>query len=196
MPDEPSFDDFLRRVRAGDDDAAEELVRRYGPALRMEVKLRLADPKVRRLLDPEDVCQSVLGSFFARAAVGQFDLDRPEQLMGLLVTMARNKVGGQVRRQRALRRDNRREQPAGSGLFDPPADEPSPSRHLMGREALGELRRRLGDEERLLADLRAQGRSWAEIAEQLGGTPQARRKQLARAVDRIARDLGLAEVGE
>lgn len=197
-PDEPAgptFGDFLARLRAGDDEAAEELVRRYGPALRLEVKLRLSDPRARRLLDPEDVCQSVLGSFFARAAIGQYDLDRPEQLMGLLVTMARNKVGGQVRRQRAQRRDVRREQPV-DAVPDPRGGEPSPSRHLMGREALAALRSRLGDEERALADLRAQGLGWAEVAEALGGTAQARRKQLARALDRIAGELGLAEAGE
>src|SRR3954454_24985367 len=113
MDDEPSFAEFLRRVRAGDDSAAAELVRRYEPALRLEIRLRMGDPKLRRLLDPADVCQSVLGSFFVRAALGQFDLDRPEQLMGLLITMARNKVALQARRQRTQRRDNRREQPVG-----------------------------------------------------------------------------------
>jgi RNA polymerase sigma-70 factor (ECF subfamily) len=38
-----------------------------------------------------DICQSVLASFFVRAAVGQFELDRPEPLVGLLIGMARNK---------------------------------------------------------------------------------------------------------
>jgi RNA polymerase sigma-70 factor (ECF subfamily) len=46
-------------------------------------------------------------------------------------------------------------------------------------------------DERQVADLRAQGLAWAEVAERLGGTAQARRMQLARAADRVARQLGL-----
>jgi hypothetical protein len=53
------------------------------------------------------------------------------------------------------------------------------------------VRDRLSDEERRLADLRTQGYDWSEIACMLGGTPQARRKQLTRAADRVARQIGL-----
>ena len=74
-----------------------------------------------------------------------------------------------------------------------PAADPSPSRIAIGREMLDAFRGRLTAEERRVADLRSQGCEWAEIARELGGTPQARRKQLARAVDRAARELGLDE---
>src|SRR5262245_58048867 len=40
-----TFADFLRRVCAGDEAAATELVQRYEPALRLEVQLRLTDPQ-------------------------------------------------------------------------------------------------------------------------------------------------------
>src|SRR5579863_5108871 len=69
-----TFADFLRRVCAGDESAATELVQRYEPALRLEVQFRLTDPKLRRLLDPADLCQSVLKSFFIGAAAGQYEL--------------------------------------------------------------------------------------------------------------------------
>jgi hypothetical protein len=49
----------------------------------------------------------------------------------------------------------------------------------------------LSDEERCLADLRAEGRSWDEIAARVGGNAHARRMQLARATDRVARELDL-----
>ena len=58
----------------------------------------------RRLLDSADICQSVLGSFFFRAAGGQYDLNEPSQLIRLLVVMARNKLNFQIRKQRAQRR--------------------------------------------------------------------------------------------
>jgi hypothetical protein len=60
---------------------------------------------------------------------------------------------------------------------------------VAGRELLEEFRRRLSEEERALVDLRAQGFEWPEIAAKLGGTPQARRKQFARAVDRVEEQL-------
>ena len=46
---------------------------------------------------------------------------------------------------------------------------------------------------RPLKDDRAsgQGLAWDEVARQLGGTAQARRMQLARAAERVARELGL-----
>ncbi len=40
---------------------------------------------------------------------------------------------------------------------------------------------------------RVRGGSWAEIAAELGGTPDARRVRLARGVARITRQLGLDE---
>src|SRR5262249_48656274 len=144
-----------------------------------------------RVFDSMDICQSVLTSFFLRAASGSYDLDEPGQLVRLLVGIARNKVAFQARRQHALRRDQRPEvalEPSGLGI---PAQDRSPSRLVAGRELLSEFLRRLSGEERTLAELRAQGHDWAAIAARVGGTPQARRKQLARATARVARELDL-----
>jgi DNA-directed RNA polymerase specialized sigma24 family protein len=86
---EPSaFEDLIRRVRAGDEAAAAELVRRYETLVRRTVRLRLRDPRLQRLLDSVDICQSVLASFFARAALGQFELNTPQDLCRLLTAMA------------------------------------------------------------------------------------------------------------
>ena len=196
MTPEPSFADFIRRIRAGDAGAAEELVRRYEQAIRLEARMRLGDPRLRRSLDSMDICQSVLASFFVRAAAGQYDLNEPAQLIRLLVGMIRNKLAFQVRKQRALRRDHRRNEDAGREGFDVSGREPTPSAVVAGEELLREFRRRLSEEERRLAELRRQGRAWEDIAADLGGTAQARRKQLERAVGRVAQELGLGEAGD
>ena len=107
MSEEPSFRELIGRVRRGDQQAAAELVRRYEPAIRRAVRFRLTDPRLRRTCDSLDVCQSVLLSFFVRAALGQYDLDTPEQLLRLLTAMARNKLLNQARAQQAARRDGR-----------------------------------------------------------------------------------------
>jgi RNA polymerase sigma-70 factor (ECF subfamily) len=188
---EPSeFAEFIRRIRAGDDQAARELVERYEPVIRRQVRVGLRDPRLSSRFDCTDVCQSVLASFFVRAAAGQFDLEDPDELLRLLVVMARRKLAKQVRLHRAGRRDYRRSEPREPEYLEGRLGaDPSPSRLIAGRELLEEFHRRLTDEERQLADLRAQGYGWAEIAGQLGGTPGARSKQLARALDRVEQQL-------
>src|SRR5207253_5181912 len=84
MLDVNPFRDLIRRVRAGDEAAAAELVQHYEPYIRRAVRVRLVDPRLKRLVDSVDVCQSVLASFFVRAALGQYDLETPEQLLKLL----------------------------------------------------------------------------------------------------------------
>jgi RNA polymerase sigma-70 factor (ECF subfamily) len=107
--------------------------------------------------------------------------------------MTRNRVAEKLRRQHRQRRDCRRNVVAVDGL--PLADPgPTPSRVAEGKELLQEVRRRLSAEERQVADLRGQGLSWEEIAAAVGGTPTARRSQLARARDRVAQELGLDNI--
>src|SRR5947209_6363680 len=173
MADGDSFAHFIQRVRAGDSQAARELLQQYEAAIRLEVKLRLRDSRLRRLFDSMDICQSVLGSFFVRAASGQYDFEQPEQLLKLLVTMVRNKVAYQVRRHRARGRDHRRNQAIDPEVWQMAAAGPTPSQVVAGRELLEKFRQRLSEEERRLADLRAKGSDWTDIAAELGGTPQA-----------------------
>ncbi len=190
MAEESSFALLMRRVRAGDEAAAAELVRRYEPTIRRVARVRLADTRLRRLFDSMDVCQSVLGSFFVRAALGQFDLQTPEQLLNLLVTMSRRKVADAAREAGAARRDYRREQ-AGVEAAQALDRGATPSQEVAGAELLVEFRRRLSADERLLADQRAAGLEWEQIAAQRGASPEALRKQLTRAIDRVAQELGL-----
>jgi RNA polymerase sigma-70 factor (ECF subfamily) len=187
------FADFIRRVRAGDEQAAAELVSRFEPLIRREVRLEMEDRRLARVFDSMDVCQSVLMSFFVRAAAGQYELDRPEQLLKLLVTMTRNKLASAARREHSQRRDQRRATGDPAALNQVAGTEPSPSQVVAGRELLDQFRRRLSPEEQQLSELRNQGLSWAAIAGQLGGTAQARRVQLSRAADRVLRELGMEE---
>jgi RNA polymerase sigma-70 factor (ECF subfamily) len=167
------------------------LVRRYEPVIRCEARLHMTDPRLGRLFDSLDICQSVLASFFVRAAAGQYDLERPEDLLRLLARMARHKVVSQARRQRARAADSRRAE-AGD-LEGVRAAGPDPSRLAAGRDLLDKVHQCLSAEERQVAGLRAEGRSWPEVAAELGGTPEARRKQLTRALDRVVQQLGLEE---
>jgi RNA polymerase sigma-70 factor (ECF subfamily) len=192
MHQDSDFPLLLQRIRAGDDDAAELLVRRYEPLIRREVRLRIEDERLNRAFDSWDVSQSVLASFFIRAAIGEYDLDCADQLVRLLVAMARNKLASRARQERRLRRDVRRvavvSQTALSQVADPC---PSASEMLSRRELLERMRGALAEDERRIADLRGEGLSWDEVAARLGGTGQARRMQLSRGIERVGRELGL-----
>jgi RNA polymerase sigma factor (sigma-70 family) len=196
-----SFPSLIARVRAGDEQAAADLVRRYEPAIRRAARVRLVDTRLNRLLDSMDICQSVMASFFVRAALGQFELETPEQLLKLLATMTRNKLAGQVKGLGAARRDFRRvaaeqgdrDSDAEAGPERIVAMDPTPSRDLAARELLDEALRRLSPEERRILDCREQGGQWTQVAAELGSSPEAIRKRLSRAVDRVAHELGLDE---
>jgi RNA polymerase sigma-70 factor (ECF subfamily) len=188
---EGSFDDFIRRIRSGDEEAARELVQRYEPVIRLEVRRRLNDPSLYRLFDSVDICQSVLLSFFIRARLGQYDLSEAGQLVRLLIAMARKKLAFQARKQHSQRRDSRRQVAEGGRLLETVTDGPGPDSLAIARDLLTALRQRLTSQEIQLAELREQGLTWPEIAFQVGGTPQARRRQLERALDRVASQVGL-----
>jgi RNA polymerase sigma factor (sigma-70 family) len=185
------FPELMRQVRAGDADAATRLVRLYEPAVRRAVRIWMLNAKLRRTVDSVDICQSVLASFFVRTALSQYQIDTPTQLVNLLVSMARNKLADQLRHEHAGRRDNRRVEAQDVNERELVGVEPTPSQFVANRDLLEEFRRRMSDDERRLAEQRSLGREWADIAAELGGRPDALRKKLDRAVNRIARELGL-----
>ncbi len=190
---ETEFQELIARVKAGDRQAATDLVRQYEPTIRLMVRRRLTNPKLRRVLDTMDICQSVLAKFFQAAASDQVELETPRELLNLLATMTKNKIISHARKAGAARRDPKEgivSADAGTAFVAPG---PTPSQVVSREELERELRTRLSDEERLIADLRLAGRSWAEIAEQMGSSPDALRMQYTRAITRIARRLGLEE---
>lgn len=191
MPEESYFQELIRRIRMGDEAAAAELVRRYEQALLREIRLRLRDPRLRRALDSADICQSVLASFFIRAAGGQFHLLRSQHLLRLLVTMARNKLASQARHSYVRRRDPEALRTGMTGIEQGFASEPEPGKVVADEDFRGAFLKALSTEERELAQRRAQAEPWSDIAAEMGGSPDNLRKKLARAVARVARQLGV-----
>src|SRR5436190_274140 len=62
---------------------------------------------------------------------------------------------------------------------------------VANQELLGKVFERLSPEERHLAEERALGRSWDELASELGVKSDTLRKRLTRALDQVAVDLSL-----
>jgi DNA-directed RNA polymerase specialized sigma24 family protein len=191
MSDRATFQELLDRVRAGDQVATTELVRRYEPAVRRTVRIRLVDTRLLRALESTDVCQSVMKSFLTPAALERHQLESPEDLLKLLGRMTRNKVADRVRRERAVRRDYRR-LVAGGVPPDRPAPGRTPSHVVASRELYERAKKYISADEMQIWELREAKFDW-EIAGQLGGTGEAARKKLERAFKRVRRALAKEE---
>ncbi len=146
MLSDAQFVDLLNRTRNGDQDAARVLVEEYEPEIRRAARMRLTDPHLRRIVDSMDICQSVFGRFFRSATEGSFDLERPEQLLVLLITMTRNRVIDEHRRQTTTKRSGRDidEFVSTEELVEV---SPGPRTAAAARELLTEVRSRLSQEE-------------------------------------------------
>jgi RNA polymerase sigma-70 factor (ECF subfamily) len=172
-------------------DAAAELIRRYEPAVRTFIRVRLTDSQLRRQMDSTDICQSVLAHFFTACALGRFDLSTPDQLIALLGTIARNSLINHSEKAHAAKRNLRRLECEDVNDRQLAGRDATPSQIAIGRELIEAVRTRLRNGERDLVDRRVAGQTWEEIASAVGGTPDAARMKHARAVDRIAKQLGL-----
>ncbi len=197
MRETMSFEGLLRRVRGGDQEAAALLAKEYEPEIRREARRRLQDSNLRRIIDSTDICQSVMANFFLRAALGQFEIEDPKAALRLLLKMTRNRVREWARREQAQRRDRRRLHSMDAGRlpgYEPVAPGPSPSAVVATEELINQFRDRLSEEERRIASLRGGGVSWGGVAAEFGQSPDALRKRLARAIDRVAKELGLEDL--
>src|SRR5438477_5807330 len=133
MPNEPSFDDLMARLRVGDNDAATQVFHRFANRL-IELARRRLDPQIRQKLDPEDVLQSVFRSFFVHQAAGEITgLESWDNLWSLLVVITLRKCGRRVEYFHTASRDVQREKPSPVSEDESGADcgtssdEPTPS---------------------------------------------------------------------
>ena len=191
MAMEADFSSLIDRIRAGDSDAATQLVAEYESAVRVAVRARLFDPGMRRQFDSMDICQSVLASFFVRVAAGQYDLQRPAQLVALLTKMAQNKLAWHVRHNLRQRRDVRRSESPEANVQIFCSNEPDPVRQMQSKELLEATWQRMDAQLRQMATRRVAGQTWEQVATAMGGTVAARKKQFHRGIGEIARALGI-----
>src|SRR5581483_11639550 len=104
------FDDLMRRLRDGSEDAARELLHRYGDAILRVVRRKLSR-ELRSKFDSVDFVQAVWASFFT-GTPRQRRFDHPQALMAFLVTLAQNKVIDAVRQRMQTQKHNvNRERP-------------------------------------------------------------------------------------
>ncbi len=83
--------ELLDRLKRGDETAAGELLDRYASRL-IALAMSRIHGRLQRRIDPEDVVQSALGSFFRRVAEGAYEVDDKHGLWPLLATITINEL--------------------------------------------------------------------------------------------------------
>ncbi len=185
-----SVRDWLAALQQGDPHAAQQFWEQYAEKLVQIARNRLADAP-RRLLDEEDIVQSVFGSICRGAAAGRFaNLQSRDELWWLLLTITKQKTVNYFRKETAQKRGSgkvRSLQDAGSNSSDrvvPSMDDLigpalSPDFLVALDEEYQYLLRLLRDDVlRRVAIARVEGYTVGEIAEQLAISRRAVERKL------------------
>jgi RNA polymerase sigma-70 factor (ECF subfamily) len=186
-----SFPHLMRRLRAGDQEAAYRVFDRFSHRLVGLAHKRLG-LRLRSKLDPEDVLQSVFRSFFRRNATGEFAPDSWDSLWSLLTAITLHKCGHQIDYFRAGCRDVARE--AGAAANSSPAcwealaREPTPAEAVLLTETIEQLIASFADtRERRMVELALQGEDAAEIAPLVHCSQRTVQRILSRVRKRLQR---------
>jgi RNA polymerase sigma factor (sigma-70 family) len=189
MPEE-SCGDLVARWRAGDEQAAAELVQRYTARLVALARSRLSG-RVARQVDPEDLVQSAYRSFFTKARQELIQLPENGDLWQLLVTITLHKLYNQMKRATAQKRGTEKEQSFGSedsllGLRSLPlSGEPSPVEALALTDLLEQVMRALEPTERRILEMRLQGYTLKEVAAEVQCSERTVRRTVSEMKERI-----------
>lgn len=182
---------WLEELASGKDDAAMNLYDRYFHQIANLARRRMS-PAYRRVSDEEDVAQSVMHSLFNGITNGRYpELSDRESLWRLLVVMTARKAVNAVEKQRAQKRGGGQVR-GESALVGP--DEPtapgfdrfsdggiSPDFYVQVAEESEIQMQRLADETlQKVAQLKMEGYTNNEIAQQIGTTTRTVERKLQR----------------
>ncbi len=167
---------LLREWKSGDEQAAEVLFDRYAIRLVALVASRL-NRRYQASIDPSEVVQSAMGSFFDAARHSRIHVSDSVSLWRLLATFARRKMARSIERQSAIKR--------GSGQKRLPLD--SEIAIADGSHAeedadafLATLKTELTDDLFTIVEGLLLGQTQRELAESLGIDERTVRRRLSR----------------
>jgi RNA polymerase sigma-70 factor (ECF subfamily) len=189
-----SFTDFAERLLANEDEAATELLERYSKRI-----VRIAGEQLGRRLatkvDPEDVLQSVLRTFYRRLGTGEVELRDWASLSGLLSLLTLRKCQRQAERFGTAGRDVKREvslsSPPDRTAIVIPDREPTPAEVAIYTELVETMLARATDRDRLIIGLLFAGTAVDDVAAEVGCS----RRTVYRTVAWIRGELVSAELG-
>jgi RNA polymerase sigma factor (sigma-70 family) len=183
--EQTEFAGLMRRLRDGSEEAAWELVERYGSAVQRVIR-RSLNEQLRSKFDSIDFVQAVWFSLFKeRERFNSFQ--NPAQLTAFLMGMAKNKLAHEHRRRlQTKKHDVRREQPGGAEGDDHLTNSncPRPSQIAQARELWNSLIAGESEQNQGIVKLRLAGLTFEEIGSKLGIHERTAR----RVIDRLSKE--------
>jgi RNA polymerase sigma-70 factor (ECF subfamily) len=187
---DPSDEELVRRVRAGDEAAARLLFERHVTALRAQARARLPAALRGKVAESDVVQEAWLAAYLA---LGKFE-DRGDGSFGRwLRGIVEHKVREEFHHHLDVaKRDARRGAPlrTDDASSIPSPDQPSPSEVAMAGESAAELRRAIDslpeDHAAVLRLVYLDGLTLVQAGERMGRSADAVRKTYGRALTRLA----------
>jgi RNA polymerase sigma factor (sigma-70 family) len=173
--DAKDFGQLMSELAHGSEEAAWTIAHAYTPHVLRAVRKVLPN-SIRSKVDSQDLAQMIWASLLFKGMELQ-ELKSPQQLMNLLVSIARNKSVDAYRHYTASqKRDHRRESSLNSShatsnqrsdrrLRD---SEPTPSRLVRFRDEWEHVMRSLSSQDLEILKCRMNGKTYAEISAEIG----------------------------
>ena len=196
MADLTSTRVLLERYHSGDSDALDTLYGRYTTRVLAVVRARMGAELRQRVQSWDIVQEAMMASF---QDIQKFDYASEGAFLKWLTTIVENRILDHLDYQQAACRDYRKEFPLENGgspssviRFDPSDKRrvPTASCALILNEELGRLERALdrlpAETRELIIAVKLEGRTFQELADEAGKSPDAVRMQVNRAMAALA----------
>ena len=157
---------LLRQLRDGQNDAGRPIYMSGYASRLLALARNQTSSQLATRFDPEDVVQSVFRTFFRRATAGLYDVPPGEQLWQLLLVLALNKVRGLAVYHRAQKRDAAKTIALEALHHPKQTDDGTPMQILT--LVVEDLLSELTESHRQIVQLRIEGHTLGQIAEQTG----------------------------
>ena len=187
-----AFTELIASYQAGDPVAQQELLRKIEQFLLFNVR-RSMGRQLRNLEESIDISQQLMLKFHQGLMSGKLVFDNEAAMKGYLRSVVRNKLANVSDFRMAAKRGGGavpasldRESTEGVPITLP-VDDLTASMFVRAEETQTRIRTELTDEEQLIFEGHLLGRTNAEMAKELGRTPDAVRMIWFRARERLAR---------
>lgn len=183
---------LLREWKAGDERAAEVLFDRYAIRLVALVASRL-NRGYKASIDPNDVVQSAMGSFFDAARHSRIQVSRSVSLWRLLATFARRKMARSIERHSAIKRGGDQVRVSLDSVQPRVTSDHDLDLNDEANEFIRTLKAELPDDLFVIVEGILAGQTHRELAEILGIDERTVRRRLSRVREILAPNAATAE---
>lgn len=191
MAESQSDQSFLELLRQGDESTAREIFDRYVDNLVALARKRISQRLASRI-DAEDIVQSVFRTFFLRAREGKFQLQEKEDVCKMLARITMHKTFRQIAHHLAAKRNATRDMMGSENsqelLQTLRNHEPTPEEAAELLDQMEHFLAQLRSEDRKILELKMQGHTTLEIAQQLNISDRKIRRLMERIRSLAVRD--------